>query len=137
MRSESAEHVSENSAHVPICIRLYQLADEARAREAQAASAFGLRVREARVDVVSAADRYDVRRDRLSRLEGDLVGEADALLSAARAAYDEGEMSLLELLDAARAFRDARLAAVSLTSAAWIAYYDLLRATGRGPEEER
>ena len=45
-------------------------------------------------------------------------------------------MTLLELLDAAGTFRDARLSALSLRSAAWIAYYDLLRAMGDSPEGE-
>ncbi len=46
-------------------------------------------------------------------------------------------MTLVELLDAARAYRDARLMAVSVRAQAWIAYYDLLRAMGRAPEGER
>ncbi len=46
-------------------------------------------------------------------------------------------MTPLELLDAAGAFRDARLSALSLQSATWIAYYDLVRAMGREPADER
>ena len=37
------------------------------------------------------------------------VGEADQLLTIARIAYDEGEIGIVELVDAADAFLDARL----------------------------
>jgi len=56
---------------------------------------------------------------------------------AATAAYAEQEMTLLELLDAAGAFQNAQLSALSLRSEAWIAYYDLLRAMGGTPEVEQ
>jgi outer membrane protein TolC len=66
-----------------------------------------------------------------------LLGEAEGLRVAAEAAYAEGEMTFLEMLDATRAFRDARLTAATLRADTWIAYYDLLRAMGRAPEEDR
>jgi len=122
---------------LPLFDRRGGAADGARARQSAASASLDLRTREARTDVLSASDRYEVTRQRLGRIGDDLVDEAQALLTAAGAAYDEGEMSLLELLDAARAFRDTRLTAVSLTADTWIAYYDLLRAMGRAPEEDR
>jgi cobalt-zinc-cadmium efflux system outer membrane protein len=59
-----------------------------------------------------------------------LLGDAYLLLSAARVSYAEGEMTLLELLDAVDADRDARLIASRLRAEAWIAYFDLVRAMG-------
>ena len=56
--------------------------------------------------------------------------DADLLLSAARVSYAEGEMTLLELLDAVTASRDGRLIALRLRAEAWTAYFDLLRAIG-------
>ncbi|MXW56083.1 MAG: hypothetical protein F4Z59_05200 [Gemmatimonadales bacterium] len=83
------------------------------------------------------ADRYASSRGRLETAADGLLADAEALLASATAAYGENEMSLLELLDAANAFRSARLSALSMRSAAWIDYWDLLRAMGRAPEDER
>lgn len=111
--------------------------DEAAAREAAAVYRHDLTRKLAEMDVRGALDRYDAARARLEAA-GDLqFADADALLATARAAYAEGEMTLLELLDAAGAFRDARVSALSLRSEAWIAYYDLLRSVGRSPGEGR
>ena len=51
-------------------------------------------------------------------------------MEIAQVAYDAGEMTLLELLDAARALQDAHSAEAKLRSDLWIAYYDLERAMG-------
>ena len=52
------------------------------------------------------------------------------LLEIARTAYGAGEMELVELLDGAGAYRDARIAALELRSELWLAYYELERAMG-------
>ena len=109
--------------------------DEAAARESAATSSLGLVRRQAELDLVSASDRYSVARERLQATGDGIMAEAEALLAAARVAYDEGEMTLVEFLDAADAFRDARLSALILRAEAWIAYYNLLRAMG-GPAGE-
>ncbi len=109
--------------------------DEAAARESVATSSLGLVRRQAELDLVSASDRYSVARERLQATGDGIMAEAEALLAAARVAYDEGEMTLVEFLDAAGAFRDARLSALTLRAEAWIAYYNLLRAMG-GPAGE-
>jgi cobalt-zinc-cadmium efflux system outer membrane protein len=107
------------------------------ARRDVATAGLTLREREARNDVHAASERYRSTRRRLE-LGGDgLAAEAAALLEIAESAYGEGELTLVELLDAARAFREARVAAVELRADTWIAYYDLLRALGRAPEEDR
>ena len=110
--------------------------EKATARESAALSQLGLRQREAALDLRAASDRYASTRDQLQATEGIVLEDAEALLGSARAAYAEGEMTLLELLDAADAYRDARVSALSLRSATWIAYYDLLRAMGGAPEVE-
>jgi cobalt-zinc-cadmium efflux system outer membrane protein len=106
--------------------------DEAAARESAATSSLGLVRRQAELDLVSASDRYSVARERLQATGDGIMAEAEALLATARVAYAEGEMTLVEFLDAAGAFRDARLSALTLRAEAWIAYYNLLRAMG-GP----
>jgi outer membrane protein, heavy metal efflux system len=81
-------------------------------------------------DVGQAYDRHISHLELLRRIERELLGEADALLRIARVSYDEGEMTLLELLDAAEAYRDARLANIDLLADYWRSYYDLVRASG-------
>jgi outer membrane protein TolC len=44
-------------------------------------------------------------------------------------------MSLLELMDAAVAFREAQETRAHVTTEIWIAYYDLERASGLGVAE--
>jgi len=111
--------------------------DAARSRQVAAGAGLDLLTREARNDVLAASARHESSRARLAGVGEDLLAEADALREAAEVAYEEGEMTLVELLDAARAFRDTRLMAVRLRADSWIAYYDLLRAMGRAPEEAR
>ena len=107
------------------------------ARSAAAAHRLNLRRRLAETDLLTAWDRYASSRARLEAAAGGLLADAEALLASALAAYGENEMSLLELLDAASAFRRARLGALSMRSAAWIDYWDLLRAMGGVPDGER
>lgn len=110
--------------------------EEADARSSAAAYRLGLRRRLAENDLLTTWDRYASSRTRLEASAENLLADSEALLASATAAYGENEMSLLELLDAASAFRNARLSALSMRSAAWIDYYALLRAMGRAPEEE-
>jgi len=106
------------------------------ARSAAAAHRLDLRRRLAENDLLTTSDRYASSRARLETAADGLSADAEALLASATAAYGENEMSLLELLDAANAFRSAGLRALSMRSAAWIDYWDLLRAMGRAPERE-
>ena len=71
---------------------------------------------------------YEARRELLA---GGLLPDSEGLLASARVAYEEGEMSLLELLDAADAYRSAREALHRLLADSLIALYELERATGR------
>lgn len=111
--------------------------EEAAASSSAAAYRLELRRKLALNDVLAASDRYASNRARLETAAQGLRDDGEALLASATAAYAEHEMTLLELLDAAGAFQGARLSALSLAAEAWVSYYDLLRATGSAPENER
>ena len=86
--------------------------------------------REIRNEVRRAHAAYASTR-RQDQLLGDgLLEGAGDLLRIAQTSYDEGEMSLVELLDAADAYRDARLTTVGLQADLWTRYVRLLRAMG-------
>ena len=96
----------------------------------------------ARVDLTRRSIENDVRRSlaayvsfsgRIALIRNQLLSEVDDLLRIARVSYSEGEMSLLELLDAAEAFRESQIMGSQLTSEHWIRYYDLERAMGGVP----
>ena len=89
----------------------------------------------AEIDLAEASDRYASNRANLEAAD-EMLAHAEYVLSAARVAYAEGQMGQAELLDAANAYRDARIDALSLRAETWIAYYDLLRAMARAPEDE-
>ena len=107
------------------------------ARREAASADLTLRRREAENDLRTAFDRHKLWRSRLTAMGDRFTADADALLEIAREAYDAGELELIELLDAVRAFQGARSAAIELRERTWIAYFDLLRAMGRAPENDR
>jgi outer membrane protein, heavy metal efflux system len=100
----------------------------------------GLRAAEERLTLTRRQLENDVQRARekhraLAARSALLVGEgvtegADDLLDIALVAYDEGEMELVELLDAAEAAHAARSDRTRLQTDLWIAYFDLERALG-------
>jgi cobalt-zinc-cadmium efflux system outer membrane protein len=73
-----------------------------------------------------------LRRQR-ALLGADAVGGADALLRIARLSYEEGEVGIVELLDATRAFVEARLLNSQVQADSWIAYFELEAAVGGFP----
>ena len=83
-------------------------------------------------EVRQAYATYASLRDRRALIQTELLAETNDLLQIALTSYDEGEMTLIELLDAAAAFRDARLTSLDLQAAFWKSYYTVLRAAG-GP----
>ncbi|MEZ4698364.1 MAG: TolC family protein [Rhodothermales bacterium] len=107
------------------------------------ASRSGLDASQTRTALLAKEIEYDVRRayrtyesldKRITSIKNDLLSGTEDLLRIARISYEEGEMSLIELLDAATAYRDARTSVIDLTADYWIAYFDLVRATGGGIE---
>jgi cobalt-zinc-cadmium efflux system outer membrane protein len=87
--------------------------------------------REIRNEVRRAYAAYTSARRQSQLLEGDLLRDSGDLLRIAQTSYDEGEMSLVELLDAADAYRDARLRSVDLHAELWVRYFRVLRAMGQ------
>ena len=71
-----------------------------------------------------------VHRDRAARYRESAAAVADPLASTVRVGYEEGELSILELLDAERQALDGRLRILDLTAAARHAAIDLDRAIG-------
>ncbi len=83
-------------------------------------------------EVQQAYATYASLRDRTVLIQENLLAETGDLLQIALTSYGEGEMTLVELMDAAAAFRDARLTSIDLHAAFWTSYFDVLRAAG-GP----
>jgi cobalt-zinc-cadmium efflux system outer membrane protein len=63
------------------------------------------------------------------------IGEGEGLLAIARIAYDEGEVGIVELVDAADAFLKARLLANSIRTEEWRAFFELEHAIGGLPAD--
>ena len=87
--------------------------------------------REIRTEVRRAYAAYASARRQSQLLEDDLLQGTGDLLRIAQTSYDEGEMSLVELLDAADAYRDARVRVVDLRADLWTRYFSLLRVMGQ------
>jgi cobalt-zinc-cadmium efflux system outer membrane protein len=84
--------------------------------------------REIRSEVRRAHAAYTSARRQSQLLGDDLLRGTGDLLRIAQTSYGEGEMSLVELLDAADAYRDARLTSIDLRADLWSRYFRLLRA---------
>jgi outer membrane protein TolC len=117
------------SIALPIWDRRGGAIQSAEARVAAADSRFGLTLRQVENDIRRAVDAYRSTARRAAFLE-EPVEDGPDLLDIARASYGEGEMELIELLDAAEAHLDAHLARARLRADLWINYYDLERAVG-------
>lgn len=104
------------------------LAEEAAV--AQAETRLLLAERQVGADVHRTFEVYASLGRRVTLVRDNLLVGTDDLLAAARVAYGEGELSLVELLDAADAYREARIVSTDLAADYTAAYYDLLRATG-------
>ena len=118
------------SLPVPLWDRRGGAVEAARARVAAAESRLALARRQVENDVRRALDAYRSLARRAELFEASLAEDATDLLEVAQVAYDEGEMELIELLDAAEALLEARLAEARLRAEFWTRYYDLERAVG-------
>lgn len=118
------------SLSLPLFDRKGGTVEAAEADRRAAAARLGLRERQARNDALRALDRYRSVRRRSRTTGEELLAPSEELLEIARTAYGAGEMELVELLDGADAYRDARIAALELRSELWLAYYELERAMG-------
>jgi cobalt-zinc-cadmium efflux system outer membrane protein len=100
----------------------------AQAARASAERAF-LRL-QVETDVRAAHAVAGLEQARAIRYEQSLVETAEPLDTIARAAYQEGELGILELLDAHGQLREARLRVIDLNAAGRLAAIELDRATG-------
>jgi cobalt-zinc-cadmium efflux system outer membrane protein len=116
------------SIPLPLWDRRGGAIDAADARVAAAGHRISLIRRQVESDVRRALDVYTSLAER-ARLYGS-ADEAVDLLDIARVAYGEGEMELIDLLDAAEALSDAQIAEIRLRADLWTSYYDLERAVG-------
>lgn len=83
-----------------------------------------------RADLQRTFEAYGAADERVSLLASSLETDAEAILATAQTGYREGEMSLVELLDAVETYRDTRLMVIDLLAERQLAYYDLMRAAG-------
>ena len=100
------------------------------ARVAAAESRLALTRRQVETDVRRALETYESLSRRADLLGATATDEATDLLEIARVAYAEGEMELIELLDAAEALWEAQTAEARLRADLWTGYYDVERAVG-------
>ena len=100
------------------------------ARLAQAETRLALAERQVKADVRRAYETYASLTRRAALVRGELLVGTEDLLATARVAYGEGALSLVELLDAADAYREARVVSTELLADYTAAYYDLLRSAG-------
>lgn len=121
------------AVELPLWNRQSGAVEAAEARAAGEEARLAIVRREAEREAAAALLAYR-RALRHAELMGLSSEEELDLLEIARVAYTEGEMELLELLDAAEALLEAELARVRTRADLWIHYYDLERAVG-GLEE--
>ncbi len=105
--------------------------EEAQAELATAEARRMLALRRAEADIRGAWESYRSLSARIELLNRGLLMGSASLLQTAQVSYAEGEMSLIELLDAADAYRTARQTTTQLLSQYLTAFYDLQRAMGR------
>jgi outer membrane protein, heavy metal efflux system len=104
---------------------------EAEANLAAARTRRELVLRGAESEIRAAWATWRSLEERMRAIGETLLPESAGLLESARIAYAEGEISLIELLDAAEAYRGARASVVELLVEYLSATYELERATGR------
>lgn len=118
------------SLPLPVWDRRGGTVDAAEARLAAAESRLALTRRQVENDVRRALETYESLSRRAELLGATATDEAADLLEIARVAYAEGEMELIELLDAAEALWEAQMAEARLRADLWTGYYDVERAVG-------
>jgi cobalt-zinc-cadmium efflux system outer membrane protein len=118
------------SVPIPLLDRNAGRIAEAQADLANAQARADLVSRRAETDIRRAWENYRSLARRIEQIKQDLLAGTVGLLETARIGYAEGEMTLVELLDAAEAYRASRELTTDLHARYLIAIYDLDRATG-------
>ena len=115
---------------IPVLDRRGAAVERARAATSGAEAEVALVERIVAVEASLAHARLDAA-TRVAALVGDRgVAEAEQLLGIARVAYEEGEIGIVEMVDATRAFTDAALQGLRARVASWQAYFELGQAVG-------
>ena len=122
--------------HVPVPIfdRRSAATDAATARTAQAESAVDRTHALVARDAALAAARLSATIDQVAGVQTAGSTEAEALLTAARVAYAEGELSVAEFVDAAEAYLQALLLEADVSRDVWLAFVEFEYAVGGFPE---
>jgi outer membrane protein, heavy metal efflux system len=115
---------------VPLFNRGQSAVARAGARAVQADAARTLLRRQIEADVRAAHLTLTMEQARAARYRQSVADATEPLASIARVAYDEGELGILELLDADRQRLEGRLRILDLTAAARFAAIELDRVTG-------
>jgi outer membrane protein, heavy metal efflux system len=118
------------SLPLPLWDRRGGAVEAAEARVAAAGYRLALTRRQVENDVRQALEAYASLARRAELVGSGAIDEVTDLLEIARVAYLEGEMELIELLDAAEALREAQAAEARLRADLWTGYYDVERAVG-------
>ena len=92
--------------------------------------------RRVEVQVHDAVERLQSYRDRIQTVSEDVLVDTDSLGADAQFVYQQGEISLFELLDAIDAAKQAALLRLDLTAGYLRALYDLESAVGIGPTDD-
>lgn len=117
------------TVELPVWNREGAAVDAAEAQESAALARLALMRRQVENDVENARRAYASAVERMDVFDPTPAEGAD-LLDIARLSYREGEMELIDLLDAAEAHLDAETARIRLRGYLWVRYYDLERAVG-------
>lgn len=104
-------------------------------RQAEAQARLEAARRQVRTDVRTAIDDLRSYRSRIETVSEDVLADTDSLLQNAQYVYQEGDITLFELLDAIEAARSAALLKTRLTAQYLRALYDLEYALGVGPTD--
>jgi cobalt-zinc-cadmium efflux system outer membrane protein len=86
--------------------------------------------RQVRSDVSQALDSYLSARELADRYACGLLADATGALAASRYAYERGATSLLDLLEAMRAYADTRSDVFTAVHDYWVSIFALERAAG-------
>lgn len=105
-------------------------------RRTQARATLDATRRAVEVEVQNALDRLDSYQSRLQTRSASLGEPPDTLLEDALFTYEQGELTLFELLDTIDSARQTDLRRVRLTAEYLRALYDLEAAIGRGPRDD-
>ena len=106
-----------------------------RSRRAEAQARLEAARRQVRADVRTAIEDLRSYRSRIETVSEDMLVGADSLLQNAQYVYQEGDITLFELLDAIEAGRSTVLLKTRLTANYLRALYDLEYALGVGPSD--